>query len=91
MVKHSIERQILREIELPDDIKSDIAMMAGCIAGAEYVENIKIMLRNASFKDINMKPKDNSREIIKSWVPDKNAEDFIVSEIFYSSFCEYHS
>jgi len=33
------------------------------------------------FCDIRMTPKDNSREIIKSWVPDKNIEDFIASYI----------
>jgi arsenite methyltransferase len=72
---------IVATAELPDDIKSDIAMMAGCIAGAEYVENIKIMLRNASFKDINMKPKDDSKQILSSWIPNKNIEDFVASYI----------
>lgn len=28
-----------------------------------------------------MIPKDNSREILKSWAPDKNLEDFVASFI----------
>jgi hypothetical protein len=56
-------------------------MMTGCIAGAEYVENIRTMMQNAGFKDIKLTPKDNSREILKSWVPDRNVEDFVASYI----------
>lgn len=66
---------------LPDHITKDLSMYSGCIAGAEHVDNIELMLHNAGFKDIKMTPKDNSREIIKDWIPDKNIEDFIASFI----------
>jgi arsenite methyltransferase len=66
---------------LPEQIRQDLTMMSGCIAGAEYVENIKVMLHNTGFKDIKMEPKDNSRDIIKSWVPNKNIENFVASYI----------
>jgi len=72
---------VVATAKLPEDIKHDIAKIAGCIAGAEYVENIKEMLNNTGFKDINLKPKDNSKEILSSWIPDKNIEDFVASYI----------
>lgn len=72
---------VVATAELPEQIKQDLAMMAGCIAGAEFVGNIKIMLQNASFNDIKMTPKDNSKEIISSWAPGKNLEDFVASYI----------
>ena len=72
---------IVATAELPEQIIKDLAMMAGCIAGAEYVENIKTMLQNAGFKDIELTPKDNSREILESWVPDRNIGDFVDSYI----------
>jgi ubiquinone/menaquinone biosynthesis C-methylase UbiE len=72
---------IVATAEFPDDIKNDIAMMAGCVAGAEYVENIKSMLYRSGFKDIKLEPKENSREILSSWVPDKNIEDYVASYI----------
>ena len=72
---------IVATAELPEDIKSDIAIMAGCIAGAEYVENIRAMLSNSGFKEINLRPKDNSKEILSSWIRDKNIEDFVASYI----------
>lgn len=72
---------IVATAELPDDIKNDIAMMAGCIAGAEYIENIKAMLYSSGFKDIKLEPKDNSKEILSSWILDKNIEDYVASYI----------
>ena len=70
---------IVATAKLPDDIKNDIAMLAGCIAGAEYVETIRTMLENTGFENIKLNPKDNSQEILSSWVPDKNIEDYVAS------------
>jgi arsenite methyltransferase len=39
------------------------------------------MLRNAGFKNIVLSPKDNSREIIGSWAPGRNLEDYVASFI----------
>lgn len=50
--------------KVPENIKQDLAMVCGCIGGAEHVDNIKIMLEKAGFKDIRMITKDNSRQII---------------------------
>lgn len=72
---------VVATAELPEKIKNDLKMIVGCIAGAEYLENIKIMLKNAGFTKIQMVPKANSKEIIKTWLPDKGLEDFIASYI----------
>ncbi|MDD4347010.1 MAG: arsenite methyltransferase [Desulfitobacteriaceae bacterium] len=72
---------VVATAEIPEYIKNDLTNMAGCIAGAEYVGNIQNMLENAGFVNIRMVPKDNSQEIIKSWVPGKNAEEFVASYI----------
>lgn len=72
---------VVATAELPAEIKQDLTLMTGCIAGAEYVENIKAMMEDSGFKDIELTPKDNGREIVKSWVPDRNIEDFVASYI----------
>lgn len=72
---------IVATAEIPEEIKEDIAMMTGCIAGAEYVENIRAMMNRAGFKDIKLIPKDTGKEIVKSWAPDRNVEDFVSSYI----------
>jgi SAM-dependent methyltransferase len=76
---------VVATAELPDDIKQDLKMMAGCIAGAEYIDNIHKMLKDAGFVNIKLTPKDNSREILNSWVPDKNVEDYVASYIIEGS------
>lgn len=68
---------VVATAELPEQIKKDLAMITGCIAGAEHVENVRSMMQNAGFKNIKLTPKDNSREILKSWLPDRNIEDFV--------------
>ena len=72
---------VVATAELPEQIRLDLAMMAGCIAGAEYVENIRTMLQNAGFENIRMIPKDSSNEIIKAWTPGKNVEEYVASYI----------
>ncbi|MGI6330744.1 MAG: hypothetical protein ACOX1Y_03055 [Zhaonellaceae bacterium] len=42
-------------------------------------EDMRAILQKAGFKNICLTPKDNSKELIKSWVPDKNIEDFVAS------------
>jgi len=70
---------VVATAKIPESIKNDFASLAGCIAGAEHVENIENMLKNSGFINIRMVPKDNSKEIIKSWVPEKNAEEYVAS------------
>jgi len=72
---------VLATAELPQRVKEDLSMMAGCIAGAEYIETIRAILENVGFCDVEMSPKDNSKEILKSWAPDKNVEEFVASYI----------
>lgn len=72
---------VVATAELPEQIKQDLRMMTGCIAGAEYVENIRMLMQSAGFKDIKLVPKDNGREIVRSWVPDGNIEDYVTSYI----------
>jgi len=66
---------------LPQNIKQDMAMNASCIGGAELVEDIRSMLQKAGYKEIKMAPKDNSKEIIRSWAIGQHIEDFVASYI----------
>lgn len=72
---------ILATAELPENIKNDLSMISGCISGAEYTNSIYDLLHKAGFINIKIEPKDNSREILKSWQPEKNIEDYVASYI----------
>lgn len=67
--------------ELPETTKHDIALYTGCIAGASPIPEIKKMLRNSGFKEIEIIPKDESRKFIKEWAPGNNISDYVVSAI----------
>ncbi len=64
---------------LPDDIKNDLALHAGCVAGTSDIDDIKNMLKKAGFTDIRVKPVEESREAINHFAPGRNIGDYIVS------------
>ncbi|KAF1085279.1 Erythromycin 3''-O-methyltransferase [Sporotomaculum syntrophicum] len=66
---------------LPEEVKQNLALNACCIGGAELAEDIKAMLQKAGFTEIKMAPKDNSKEIVRSWAPGMHYEDYIASYI----------
>lgn len=72
---------VVATAELPEEIKNDLAMVAGCIAGAEYVEKIRAMMEEVGFQNIKLIPKDNSKEILGTWLPGKKIEDYVASFI----------
>jgi hypothetical protein len=37
------------------------------------------MLQETGFQDIQIQTRDESRELIREWVPEKNVQDYIVS------------
>jgi len=72
---------VVATAKMPEHIRHDLKMMAGCISGAEYVEDIRTMLGNAGFHNVRMNPMDKGKEIIKTWAPDKKIEEYVTSFI----------
>ena len=64
---------------LPNKNKNDISLISGCVGGTEKIEDIEKTLQGAGFEDINIKPKDESRENIREWFPGRNLEDYVAS------------
>ncbi len=70
---------VVASAEMPEDMKNDPVLHAGCMAGAELIDEIHDMLEQAGFVDICITPKDESREFIKDWAPDSGVEDYVLS------------
>ena len=64
---------------MPEEMRKDLALYAGCLAGAAAIDHLEAMLRETGFHQIRIQPKDESRQFIREWVPGRNIEDFIVS------------
>jgi ubiquinone/menaquinone biosynthesis C-methylase UbiE len=64
---------------LPPEYKRNLLMIAGCVAGAESVKNIRQMLLEAGFDQIDIEIIEQSREVIQKWAPGKGLEMYVRS------------
>ncbi|MDX8405132.1 MAG: arsenite methyltransferase [Mariprofundus sp.] len=64
---------------MPDEMKNDPMLHAGCMAGASLIDDLIAMMRDAGFERIHIVPKDESREFIRDWAPGRGVEAYVVS------------
>jgi SAM-dependent methyltransferase len=64
---------------LPTALAKDLAVLAGCVAGAALVDDLRQMLSEAGFEQIRIDVKPGSREFVKDWFPGSGAEDYVAS------------
>jgi SAM-dependent methyltransferase len=65
--------------ELPEDIKNDIELHAGCVAGAAQIDELKAILEEVGFTNISITLKEGSKEILDQWMPGRNLGEYIAS------------
>jgi len=54
-------------------------MYCSCIAGAVSADELRRLLTDAGFEEIQIRPKGESREIVDDWAPGRHIGDYIVS------------
>lgn len=70
---------VVATVELPEAMRNDPALIAGCMGNASLVEALETMIKAAGFEDVHIEPKDESKEFIRDWAPDHNVTDYVVS------------
>lgn len=70
---------IVLTAELPEDMKAEVALYTGCVAGAVGVAELTGFMAAAGFTAIRIAPKDTSREYIQQWAPGRGVEHYIAS------------
>lgn len=70
---------VVATVELPEEMRNDAGLIAGCMGNATLIEELEEMMRTAGFEQIRIQPKDESKEFIKDWAPGQNVTDFVVS------------
>ena len=70
---------VVATVELPQEMRNDPALIAGCMGNASLVEDLVAMIKGAGFTEVNIQPKDESKEFIRDWAPDHNVTDYVVS------------
>ena len=64
---------------LPAEVRHDLALYTGCVAGAALVDEVEQMLRQAGFTEIDIRPKDESKTFIRDWIPGSPIADYVMS------------
>lgn len=70
---------IVATAELPESVKNDPALYAGCMAGAATIGQIESLLERTGFESIQISPSLGSRAMIREWAPERHIADFLVS------------
>jgi SAM-dependent methyltransferase len=70
---------IVATAKFPEELKDDPALYCGCMSGASLMDELKALLSRIGFENVEINPKDNSREIIKEWAPNTSIEDVLCS------------
>ncbi len=70
---------VVATADMPEEMRSDPVLHAGCMAGASKIDVLEVMMRDAGFEDVQITPKDESREFIRDWAPGRGVEDYVVS------------
>jgi len=60
--------------ELPDEIKRNLALHSGCLAGATLESELRSILAAVGFTNISVRAKQNSDSVITSWEAKKGFE-----------------
>mgnify|MGYP006287701571 FL=1 len=64
---------------LPDEVRADPESVAACVGGASTVDELRAMLADAGFVDVDIAPKEDSEEFISEWDESLELDDYIVS------------
>ena len=64
---------------LPEELRADMDLYAGCIGGAAPIEELRAMLTGAGFVDVQIAPKHELRATIDGWFPGRGLADHVAS------------
>ncbi len=70
---------VVKTRELPAALENDFAALTACVSGAATVDTIRALLRVSGFESIRIDVKEESREVIRDWLPGSNVESYVAS------------
>lgn len=64
---------------IPEELRADLSLYSACTTGAIPAAELRGLLAEAGFTQINVQPKAESRSFVKDWAPGTHVEDFVLS------------
>jgi arsenite methyltransferase len=65
--------------QLPEEVRHDLALYSGCMAGATPIDDLREFLSDAGFRNVKIDEKAGSREFIAEWAPGHGLEKYVTS------------
>ena len=65
--------------DMPEKVRKDLELYSACISGAAAAEEIRNMLSDCGFTEIQIEIEEESGQFIQDWSPGDNPEDYIRS------------
>lgn len=70
---------IVRKQELPGELRDDPDALAGCVSGAAPAERHAELLRAAGFEAVDVRVKEGSDEVLRTWSDDHDLSRYLAS------------
>jgi arsenite methyltransferase len=70
---------IVASAPLPESIRQDPQALAGCVAGAPAVDELRAHLVEAGFTEVSIEIDEKSRSFIRDWMPESGVEGYVAS------------
>jgi len=70
---------VLAPAPFPETMRENLVLLSSSVTGASLIDEVEQMLQAAGFTAIRIQPKDDSKRLIREWVPDSKIEDYLVS------------
>jgi len=64
---------------LPPEARADLEAYTGCVAGAAEIGVLEALLVEVGFVDVRVRPMDESREMVREWMPGSRLADYVLS------------
>jgi arsenite methyltransferase len=64
---------------IPEALKKDMLAFTGCISGAAHVDELRAILSEAGFTEIELRVNEQSRALIGEWFPGTEAKNVVAS------------
>lgn len=64
---------------LPPELADDVAAMCGCVAGAADLHQLRALLAEIGFTNVQVEVLPGSREVIAGWAPGRGFEEHVAS------------
>ena len=64
---------------LPDPLKNDLAAYTGCLAGAQLIDQLKVLLGEAGFENVEIQTRQRSREFIQADAIQGKLDEYVAS------------